>query len=462
VADPGPGRMSGEVVRELTRVLDPGSVVTDPDVVEAYRRDHMVLAQPGVPCAVVRAASIGDVVATMQAASHRGVPVVTRGAGTGLSGGANAVDGAIVLSVAGMDAIIDIDVAARTAMVEPGVINGDLAAAVAAHGLWYVPDPASRAISSIGGNIATNAGGACCAKYGVTGDHVARITAVLADGTVIHTGATTRKNVAGYDLTRLLVGSEGTLAVIVEATVRLRSAPRAPSTLVATFGTMTDAGRAILAIGGVAEPSLLEVMDSTTIGAVERMTRMGLDTDAGALLIAQCDGADSVAEADAIARCCRRNGADFVARTTDPAEAEVFMHARRAALPALERLGSVLLDDVAVPQPALTDMVGRIEAIATRHGVTVGTFGHAGDGNLHPTIVFDPSDAGSSRRARAAFDDIVLAALALGGSITGEHGVGTLKEPYLDAMLGTQERALMARIKAAFDPQGILNPGKAI
>ena len=453
-----------DVVGELRARVGPGRVVDDPDVVESYRHDQAALtsASAGRARAVVRAASVDDVVAVLQVATATDTPVVTRGAGTGLAGGANAVDGCIVLSTAAMDAILEIDPAARTATVEAGVLNADLAAAVARVGLWYPPDPASRAISTIGGNIATNAGGSCCLKYGVTGDHVAGLKAVLADGTVIRTGARTRKNVAGFDLTRLLVGSEGALAVVVEATLRLRPAPLPPSTLVAFFATLAAAGDAVVGMEGVAEPSLLELMDRTTIGAVEAMTHMGLDTDAAALLLVQ---ADSVAAADEISRCaaaCDAAGASYLAQTADPEEGEQFLAARRSALPALERLGTVLLDDVAVPKPALTTMLGRIDAVAEHRGVVVGTFGHAGDGNLHPTLVLDASSPSSVADARLAFDDIVQAAVDLGGTITGEHGVGSLKLPYLAAMLGPAESGLMARIKGAFDPDGLLNPGRAI
>jgi D-lactate dehydrogenase (cytochrome)/glycolate oxidase len=291
---------------------------------------------------------------------------------------------------------------------------------------------------------------------------VAAITAVLADGTVIHTGAITRKNVAGLDLTRLLVGSEGTLAVIVEATVRLRPAPRPPSTLVAVFATTAAAGEAVVGIERVAEPSLLELMDRATIAAVEELTRMGLDTDAGALLIAQSDGASSEAEIERCAAACTAAGASYVAQTTDPEEGEMLLAARRAALPALERLGTTLLDDVAVPKPAIPTMLDEIERIAERNGVVIGTFGHAGDGNLHPTIVFQADNPQSVKAAAVAFDEIVRTALKLGGTITGEHGVGSLKKGYLTQMLDDNERALMGRVKAAFDPAGILNPGRAI
>jgi glycolate oxidase len=450
------------VVAQLTDSVGRGRVVTDPGVLDSLRHDRALFVDAGRPRAAVRAASVDDVVATLLAANRYGVPVVTRGAGTGLSGGANALDGCIVLSTVGLNRILAIDEAGRTATVECGVLNGDLAAAVAARGLWYPPDPASRDISTIGGNVATNAGGACCLKYGVTGDHVAALDAVLADGTVIHTGGTTRKDVTGLDLTRLLVGSEGTLAVVVGVTVWLRPAPPPPSTLAAFFPDAAAAGDAVVAIQHALSPSLLELMDRTTIRAVEALLHMGLDTDAGALLIARSDSTAAAADIRLMAAACEQAGATEVAHTDDPDEGEAFLHARRAALPAFERQGLTLLDDVAVPPTAVPGLIADIDAIAARHGLTIGTFGHAGDGNLHPTIVVDPLDPSARARAQDAFEAILDAGLARGGTLTGEHGVGRLKTPYLGRQLGPAERAIMARIKSAFDPNGILNPGRAL
>ncbi|OJY23702.1 MAG: FAD-binding oxidoreductase [Myxococcales bacterium 68-20] len=437
-------------------------VQTDADILASFARDQAPLAPAGTPIALVRARSIDDVVTTLRFANERRIPVVTRAAGTGLAGGANAVDGCIVLLVSGLDRIVGIDEATRTAVVEPGVLNGVLAKEVAARGLNYAPDPASRDISTIGGNIATNAGGACCLKYGVTGDHVAALKLVLADGTVLRTGGLTKKNVAGLDLTRLVVGSEGTLGVIVEATVRLLPAPRPPSTLVAFFETLDDAARAIVTMNAGADLSLLEVMDQVTVSAVDEMTRMDLDTSAAALVLVQSDARDASAT---IARCeevCHRHAAKSVLCTDDVEEGRLLLGARRMALPALERKGTTLLDDVAVPTPAIPEMLDRIRRTGERHGLVIGTFGHAGDGNLHPTIVFDRADAASASSAFEAFDEIVRDAMRLGGTISGEHGIGSLKQAYLGPMVGEAERALMARIKAAFDPNGILNPGKAL
>ncbi len=437
-------------------------VPTDPDILAGVTHDQAPLAPAGTPMALVRARSIGDVQQTLAFASARRLPVVTRGAGTGLAGGANATDGCIVLSVAAMTRILALEPATRTAIVEPGVLNATLAAAAAARGLYYAPDPSSREISTIGGNIATNAGGACCLKYGVTGDHVGALAVVLADGSLIRTGAATRKNVAGLDLTRLMVGSEGILGVIVEATVRLLPARRSPSTLVAFFETPRAAGEAILAMQTISEPSLLEIMDRTTVTAVERLTNMGLDTTAEALVLLQADTVDSAQVVAACEALCRAHGARDVMRTDDPDEGKQLLAARHMALPALEKLGRTLLDDVAVPTPALPAMLAKIPDIAARHDVVIGTFGHAGDGNLHPTIVFPRGDAAATTRAAAAFDEIVRAALAFGGTISGEHGIGSLKRAYVADMIGAAERELMLRIKRAFDPLGILNPGKKL
>jgi glycolate oxidase len=446
-------------VRALRAELTPCPVESDVDILASFSRDHAPLAPAGTASALVRARSIEDVTRTLRFANERRIPVVTRAAGTGLAGGANATDGCILLSVLNLNRILSIDAATRTAVVEPGVLNGTLAAEAAARGLYYAPDPASRDISTIGGNIATNAGGACCLKYGVTGDHVAALKVVLPDGTLLRTGAITSKNVAGLDLTRLLVGSEGTLAVTVEATVRLLRAPRPAATLIAFFDTLDAAAAAIVAMDASAELSLLEIMDKVTLSAVENLVHMQLDTTAAALVIAQSDAPDAP---DAIARCavlCAEHGARDVTSTDDPEEGRLLLAARRMALPALEKLGTTLLDDVAVPQPAIPEMMRRITAVAEQSGLIIGTFGHAGDGNLHPTIVFRPDQHDA---ALAAFDAIVRGALELGGTISGEHGIGSLKRDYLSAMLGPAERALQSRIKAAFDPHGILNPGKAI
>ncbi|MFO0659282.1 MAG: FAD-linked oxidase C-terminal domain-containing protein [Polyangiaceae bacterium] len=447
--------------RELESALENCRVETDVDIVASMSRDQAPFAPAGQASALVRARSIEHVITTLRFANEKKIPVVTRGAGTGLAGGANAVDGCILLSVASMDRILRIDPATRTAVVEPGVLNATLAEQVATQGLFYAPDPASRAISSIGGNIATNAGGSCCLKYGVTGDHVAALKVVTAQGELIKTGAITAKNVAGLDLTRLFVGSEGTLGVIVEATLRLLRAARPASTFVAFFDSLAKAGQAIVALESRLDLSLLEVMDRTTLKAVDDLTRMALDTTAAAFVLAQSDASHAESIIEQCEPICAALGARDCAITHDPDEGKLLLTARRMALPALEKLGATLLDDVAVPRPRLATMIEEIERIAERHSLVIGTFGHAGDGNLHPTIVFDHHDNDSKKRAFAAFDEIVRAAMVLGGTIAGEHGIGTLKQPFMRDMVGQTEQALMRQIKTCFDPNHILNPGKA-
>jgi glycolate oxidase subunit GlcD len=446
---------------ELTTSLSgAAAVITEPAATQAYRRDQCPFVDAGTPAVVVRPAEVADVIATIKVASRHRLPVVPRGAGSGLAGGANAIDGCILLDLGAMSRILEIDPVARTATVEPGALNGDLDRAARSEGLWYPPDPGSREISSIGGNIATNAGGMCCAKYGVTADHVQQLTVVLATGEVIRTGSLTRKNAAGLDLTRLLVGSEGTLGVIVEATVRLRPWPRGHATVAATFPSVSAAIATVTLLGEV-EPMALELMDQTTIRAVNAMTRMGLDEDAGALVLGQFAGGDATESADVFRKVAVEHGAETF-QTDDPDEGIALMAARRAAYPALERLGTTLLDDVGVPVHHLPALLERIQGAAERHAVRVGTFGHAADGNLHPTLVFDAGEPEQEARARAAFVDIADAALDLGGTVTGEHGIGALKLTHLEKQVGTVEVALMRRIKNAFDPLGILNPGRAL
>jgi glycolate oxidase len=453
-----------DVLEDLTRALPDSSIITDPEILESYRRDQAGLVDAEVPLAAVSPRTANDVRDLLRIASAARVPVVPRGAGSGLSGGANAVDGCLVLSLTGMDRILELDPASLLAVVEPGVVNADLSKAVGELGLWYPPDPASADFSTIGGNIATNAGGLCCVKYGVTGDFVLGLEVSLADGTILRTGGRTIKGVAGYDLTSLFVGSEGTLGVVTRATLRLRPAPQAPATLVAFFADLPTAGAAIAEIATGVVPSVLELMDRATVRAVEGWKRLDLDVGAAAMLIGRSDagGSDGAAEVERMAGACRSSGATFVAASTGEMEADLLMTARRLALPALEHLGTALLDDVAVPIGRIPDLLGSIQQISDRHTVVIGTFGHAGDGNMHPTIVFDHRDPDAVARARSAFEDIVRTALELGGTITGEHGVGILKKPFLPREIGEPGLEAHRRIKRALDPLGILNPGKVL
>jgi glycolate oxidase len=417
--------------------------------------------EPGAgPVALLRPRSTADV-ATMLAACHElRLPVVVRGAGSGLAGAATAPPGAAVLSTARLDRIIEVDVAERLAVVQPGVGTADLRAAAAAHGLLYPPDPGSVGFSTIGGNVATDAGGMCCVKYGVTGDFVLGLEVVWADGTVSRTGRRTAKGVAGYDLTSLLVGSEGTLGVVTEVTVRLVPAPPPPLTLVATFPALAAAGAAVarLTAAGL-DLSTLEVMDRTTLRAVDELTGMGLGSPA-AMLLVQSDAVDASAVLARAAALCE--GAEDLAVAEDPAEGAALMEARRQALPALERLGDWILDDVCVPRSRVVDLLVRVEAVAAAEDLVIGVFGHAGDGNMHPTIVHDRTDPASVAAAQRAFDAITAAALDLGGTITGEHGVGRLKRSWLARELDPGTLAASRAVKQALDPLGILNPGAVL
>lgn len=447
-------------LQELIDAVGASIVVTNPATIENYRWDRANDPHAGTPVAVVRATRAEDVQATIRIAAAHGIPVVARGAGSGLSGGSSAVDGGIVLSMENMRDIV-VDPQTRTAVVQPGAFNAEVKAAAAEHGLWYPPDPSSFEFCSIGGNIATNAGGLCCVKYGVTGDYVLGLKVVLADGREVELGGSRLKDVAGLNLTQLFVGSEGTLGVITEVTLRLVPAQRPPTTLVATFSTLEDSTKTVLAIASTMRPSMLEFMDNPTINAVEDTTRMGLDRDAAAMLIIQSDEPAGYAaqEIEMIEALCNQYNATEVFYTSDIEEAEAIIVARRMAIPAIEQKGTILLEDVGVPLPRLGDLVRRIEKISQDRDVMIALIAHAGDGNTHPLLVFDPMDEEQKQRAHLAYGDVMELAVELGGTITGEHGVGRLKRPWLVDSIGEDALELNIRIKAALDPQNILNPG---
>lgn len=460
-----------DLLDDLRAALGETAVLTDPDLLQGYRRDEADLCDAGMPLVVTRPRSTAEVVAVIQAAARHGVPVVPQGARTGLAGAANAVDGAVILSTTAMDAILEVDPVNRTAVVQPGVVNAVLAKKVAAYGLCYPPDPGSWESSTIGGNVATNAGGMCCVKYGVTGQYVLGLEVVLASGEVLRTGRRTAKGVAGYDLTRLFVGSEGTLGVITEITLALRPAPEESLTLVAVFPSTATAGAAVAQIAAQGlSPSLLELLDRTHLRAIEAYRPMGLPTDAAALLLAAVDtGSRAAADLARVAEVCTAAGASEVFTATDATEAAGLLQARRLAHPAMERFaaqafpggnGGLIIDDVAVPRAALAEMLDGTDRIAAEHGVPIGVVGHAGDGNLHPNIVVDRADPESLARGRRAFDAIMELGLALGGTCTGEHGVGLLKREWLAREIGPVGLRVHRAIKAALDPDGLLNPGK--
>ncbi|MFF4811516.1 FAD-binding oxidoreductase [Micromonospora chersina] len=456
---------------ELRTALGDAAVLTDPDLLAVHARDEADLCAAGTPLVVVRPRDTAEVVAVVRAAGRHGVPVVPQGARTGLAGAANAVDGALVLSTVAMNRILEVDPVSRIAVAQPGVVNAALGAAVREHGLWYPPDPGSWESSTIGGNVATNAGGMCCVKYGVTTEYVLGLEVVLASGEVLRTGRRTAKGVAGYDLTRLFVGSEGTLGVVTEVTVALRPAPEESLTLVAFFPTTAAAGTAV---AGIAErgltPSLLELLDRTHLRAIEAYRPMGLRTDAQALLLAAADtGSRAADDLARLADVCTAAGADEVYAATDAAEAAALLQARRLAHPAMERFaaesfpggnGGLVIDDVAVPRGALAALLDGVARIAEECAVPIGVVGHAGDGNLHPNIVVDRADPASLERGRRAFDEIMRLGLDLGGTCTGEHGVGLLKRDWLAREIGPVGVRVHQAIRAALDPAGLFNPGK--
>ncbi|WP_163769406.1 FAD-linked oxidase C-terminal domain-containing protein [Mycolicibacterium parafortuitum] len=447
---------------DLITELPEGTVVTDPDIVASYRQDRAADPRAGTAAAVVRPTRTEEVQAVLRWASAHKIAVVPRGMGTGLSGGATALDGAIVLSTEKMRDIT-VDPVTRTAVVQPGLLNSEVKKAVAEHGLWYPPDPSSYEICSIGGNVATNAGGLCCVKYGVTTDYVLGLQVVLADGTAVRIGGPRLKDVAGLSLTKLFVGSEGTLGVITEVTLRLLPPQPPQCTVVATFDSVQAASEAVVAVTGKIRPSMLEFMDSVAINAVEDKLKMGLDRHTAAMMVAASDdrGAAGAEDAEFMAQVFTEAGAAEVFSTNDPAEGEAFVAARRFAIPAVEAKGSLLLEDVGVPVPRLADLCAGIEKIAANRDVLISVIAHAGDGNTHPLIVFDPADAAMAERAEKAFGEIMELAVGLGGTITGEHGVGRLKRPWLGSQIGPEAMELNRRIKQALDPDAILNPGAA-
>lgn len=447
----------------LAAELGEGVLVTDPDILGSYRHDRAMDPAAGTPLAVVRPTSTDEVQAVLRWASTHRVAVIPRGAGSGLSGGATAVDGAIVLSTEKMRQIA-VDPVTRTAVVQPGLLNAEVKKAVAEYGLWYPPDPSSYEICSIGGNVATNAGGLCCVKYGVTTDYVLGLQVVLADGTAVRLGGPRLKDVAGLSLTKLFVGSEGTLGVVTEVTLRLLPPQPTTATVVATFDSVEAAAGSVVRITGKIRPSMLEFMDAVAINAVEDKLKMGLDRNAAAMMVAASDdrGPAGAQDAEFMAQVFTEAGATECFSTDDPVEGEAFVAARRFAIPAVEAKGSLLLEDVGVPLPRLADLVGGVAKIAAEAGLTISVIAHAGDGNTHPLIVYDPADAAMTARAEKAFGDIMDLAVALGGTITGEHGVGRLKKPWLAGQLGPEAMELNRRIKAALDPDGILNPGAVI
>jgi glycolate oxidase len=449
---------------ELRAAAAGARVITDPGQMESYRRDQTPVVTPGQPRCVLLAGGTQDVVAALAWAQQYRVPVVPRGGGTSLAGGATAIDGCLVLSTARMTSILEVDAANEVAVAEAGVFNADLDRAAAEHGLMYAPDPSSYEIATIGGNLATNAGGLRCVKYGVTRDSVLGLEVVLPGGRLLRTGHRTMKGVTGYDLTGLFVGSEGTLGVITSATLRLRPRPaRYPVTVAAGFASFSAGAEAVTSIlAARIRPSLLELMDSATLRAIDQWKNTGFDTGVQALLIAQ-DDSESADRGGALMReMCLAAGASMAEVSASEGESRQLLELRRLSYPAIERLGVALVEDVCVPRTRLPEMVARIEQAAVRHDVYIATVAHAGDGNLHPVFVFDRGLQEVPPAVWSAADEVFRAALELGGTLTGEHGVGMIKRRWLGEELGIESMQVHQAIKNALDPESIMNPGKVL
>ena len=417
-----------------------------------------------LPAAVALPESVVEISACLTWAREQKTAVVTRGSGTGLSGGSVPSPGCLVLCLTAMNKVLEIDPANLTIRVQPGVITADIDRLAAEHGLFYPPDPGSMKISTIGGNVAENSGGLRGLKYGVTRDYVMAIQVVMPDGTVTRLGSACVKDVAGYSMKDLFVGSEGTLGVITEILLRLLPRPAARRTMLASFQTMEGAAAAVSKIiAAQIIPCTLEFIDQVTLRCVEDYTRVGLPVDAGAILLIETDGHPAAVEEEiaAMEKVVRDNGADEVRIATSEVEAAELASARRQAFSALARVRpTTILEDVTVPRSKLVAMVGAINEIAGRYQLQVGTFGHMGDGNLHPTILTDERDEEEMKRVHEALGEIADAAIALGGTVTGEHGVGLAKKKYLERQLDEGSFALMRNVKRTLDPSNLLNPGK--
>ncbi|WP_276352116.1 FAD-linked oxidase C-terminal domain-containing protein [Cohnella caldifontis] len=451
------------VKRELEAVLGAGGVKDDPQSLVTHSYDGTPMQQ-ALPDAVVYPENTEQVSGVMKALSRHKIPLVSRGSGTNLCGGTVPVNGGVVMVMHRMNRILEVDMENLTATVQPGLNTKQFATHIESLGLFYPPDPSSMAVSTLGGNIAENSGGLRGLKYGTTKDYVIGLEAVLASGEIIRTGGKLMKDVAGYDLTKLLVGSEGTLAVITEATLKLIPPPKAKKTMLAMYQDLYDAARTVSKIiENRIIPATLEILDNPTIRVVDDFAKLGLPLDMAAILLIEQDGDPETVERDirVIEQICLDEKAVRVEVAKSEAEALKLLTARRSAFTALARLRpTTILEDATVPRSKIADMVVEINRIAKKHNVTICTFGHAGDGNLHPTATTDARDQDEVHRVEAAFEEIFEAAIRLGGTITGEHGVGIVKAPFLEWKVGETGMAVMKAIKAAFDPDNLLNPGK--
>lgn len=455
---------AADLATKLSNLVGSEVVRSDSVSLQAYSRDATPMFE-GLPEVIVAPRNTAEVSKIVKFAHDTKTPIIARGAGSNLCAATVPLNGGIVMSMTNMNQVLEVSKSEMIAVVQPGVTNIDLDELAAKDGLRFIPDPGSRNVSTIGGNVATSAGGLRGLKYGTTRNYILGLEAVLGNGEIIRTGGRLVKDVAGYDVTRLLVGSEGTLAIFTEITVALAPRPEASKYGVAYFDDLASAAGAVEKIisSGIL-PATLEFLDNTCVVAVEDFAHLGLDTNAGALLIFGDDGdqvsiEQSVNKMAEIAKSV--SGARGVNLAADIAAADALLYARRCSLPALARLSSMsILEDIAVPRKAMAEVVNRIQDIGKKYGLRIGTFGHAGDGNLHPTIVLDKDNKDEVIAAEAALAEIFALPREFGGSITGEHGVGSAKLPYLEDLIGSTNMQLQRNIKKVFDPAGILNPGR--
>ena len=455
--------LAPETLVELRRIVGPHNLLTQTEDLLPYSFDGTAALQ-AMPGCVVLARKLEEIVALLQFANRLRVPVVTRGSGTGLSGGSLPIPGCIVLCLARMDRVLEVDRANLTLLAESGATTQAISDAASGAGLFYPPDPGSMKISTIGGNIAENSGGLRGLKYGVTRNYVMGLEVVLANGEVMWTGNKCVKDVAGYSLRDLFIGSEGTLGVIARVLLKLIPKPAAKKTLLATFARMDQAAQTVSdIIAAQIIPCTLEFLDRTTIHCVEDFTKVGLPLDCEALLLMETDGhAAAVAEeAERMSQIARQNQALDVRMAKDEVEANRLATARRSAFSALARVSpTTILEDATVPRSELARMIRFVEAVAAKHRLRIGTFGHMGDGNLHPTFLTDERNREEMHRVEEAFQEIFDEAIRLGGTITGEHGVGVSKKAFLPKFAGDAQMRVMRELRQALDPHGILNPGK--
>jgi len=451
------------LVRELTRLVGPDAVLWRPEDVMLYECDALSCARQ--PQAVVFPISTEQVVALVKLAARENLPVVARGAGTGLSGGSVVTEGGIVLAFARMKKIVEIDLENLRARVQPGVVNLDLSFAVSDHGCYFAPDPSSQKACTIGGNVAENAGGPHTLAYGVTTNHVLGLEVVLPDGEVIHTGARFWDR-PGYDLTGFVVGSEGTLGIMTEITVRLSRKPEAVKTLLAVYDRILDAPRTVAAITARRiTPAALEMMDGFTLRAVEEAFHAGYPMDSAGVLLIEVEGMREAVEdsADQIEAVCRENNAREVRRAKTPEERDLLWRGRKSAFGALGRISpNYYVQDGVIPRTRLPEMLEFIGEVSQKQQLRIGNIFHAGDGNLHPLLMFDARDADQSKRVLKAAEAIMAKCVEMGGSLTGEHGVGIEKRDLMPLIFSDDDLEMMRKLKAVFNPQGRLNPGKLL